>query len=123
MLLKTEYKYIKFMCIGDTGKTTRWGILNRRSGSALGEIKWYSAWREYCFFTFSGCVFNDSCMRDILDFIKQLSTARNAERSRTCVQHGQSKICHHCNGSGKQSLPLRFGEPCMACGGTGKLQT
>jgi len=65
------------MNLGDTGKTSRWSIHNIRSQAFLGEIKWYSAWRQYCFFTTMDAVFNDSCMRDILDFIGQLSAARN----------------------------------------------
>jgi hypothetical protein len=76
--MKTEYKYIRFMCIGDTGKTSRWSIHNNRSNGFLGEIKWYSAWRQYCFYTTSDAVFNDSCMLDILDFIKQLTAAHNS---------------------------------------------
>jgi hypothetical protein len=74
--MRTEYKYINFVKIGDTGKTSTWAIQNNRSNSSLGEIKWYSAWREYCFFTTSGVVFNKSCMLDILDFIKQLQETR-----------------------------------------------
>ena len=71
--MKTDYKYIRFMCLGDTGKTSRWSIHNIRTQAFLGEIKWYSAWRQYCFFTTSDAVFNDSCMHDMLDFIKQLT--------------------------------------------------
>jgi hypothetical protein len=120
--MKTEYKYIRFMCLGDTGKTSRWSIHNIRTQAFLGEIKWYSAWRQYCFFTTMDSVFNDSCMLDILDFIKQLSAAHNSERPRTGLQHGQPKICPQCNGSGRPGLQLRFGESCSACHGTGKLQ-
>jgi hypothetical protein len=70
--MKTEYKYIKFICTKNTGKTTKWDILNRATSVRLGEIKWYSAWRQYCFFTVSDTIFNESCMLDIIDFIKQL---------------------------------------------------
>lgn len=96
--MKTEYQYIRFMCIGETGKTSRWSIHNHRTDAFLGEVKWYSAWRNYCFFTRDGCIFNDGCMRDILDFIGQLSAARNIERPRTGLQ--QANECHLGNGVG-----------------------
>lgn len=80
------------MCLNDTGKTSRWSIHSRRNDACLGEIKWYSAWRQYCFFPFSDCVFNNSCLLDILDFIKQLRTARDKERSRTCAQQPHDAI-------------------------------
>jgi len=75
--MKTEYKYIHFMNIGDIGKTSRWSIHSNRTQAFLGEVKWYSAWRQYCFFTTMDAVFNDNCMKDILDFIGQLSAARD----------------------------------------------
>ena len=74
--MKTEYQYIKFECYDSTKKTTKWYIKNIHSDSILGKIKWFSAWRQYCFFTNSGCIFNDGCMRDILDFIAQLEKER-----------------------------------------------
>ena len=75
--MQTEYRHIRFVNYGDTGKTTRWAIFNNKTDSFLGEIKWYSAWRQYCFFTTMDAVFSCSCMRDILDFIGQLSAARD----------------------------------------------
>jgi hypothetical protein len=73
--MKTKYKYIWFMLLNDTGKTTRWSIHNNRSNAYLGEIKWYGGWRQYCFFTTMDAIFNDGCLLDILDFIKQLKDA------------------------------------------------
>ena len=73
--MKTEYKYIRFELVEQKPKTTVWHILNRRSGFNLGTIRWYPRWRQYCFFTRDGCVFNGSCMFDIIAFIGQLSKA------------------------------------------------
>jgi hypothetical protein len=74
--MKTKYNYIHFTCIGDTKKTTRWSINNNCTDAFLGEIKWYSAWRTYCFFTASDTVFNVDCLEDIQNFINQLQTNR-----------------------------------------------
>ena len=77
--MKTEYKYIRFMCLGDTGKTTHWSIHNNRSQGFLGEIKWYSAWRAYCFYPISDTIFNNGCLADIIDFIGQLNDERKSK--------------------------------------------
>jgi hypothetical protein len=74
--MKTEYRYIHFECVGETAKTSRWYIYNNRSHSYLGEIKWYGCWRCYCFYPASDTIFNDNCMRDIIDFINQLKNER-----------------------------------------------
>ena len=69
-------------------------------------------------------VFNDSCILDILDFIKQLSAAHNLERPRTGLQHGQLAICPSCQGTGKaygNDMPGNM-HPCEDCGGSGKQQ-
>ena len=85
------------MCLGETGKTSRWSIHNNRSQAFLGEIKWYSAWRQYCFFTTSDAVFNDSCMRDILDFIAQLSAARNSGAAKNVpATAAATPLCRGC---------------------------
>jgi hypothetical protein len=74
--MKTEYKYISFRLVKQLEKTSRWVIVNNESEECIGEIKWYSAWRRYCFFTNDGMIFDQSCLRDIIDFIQQLSAAR-----------------------------------------------
>ena len=76
--MRTEYQYIGFMCLGDTGKTTRWSIHNRHTNGFLGEIKWFSAWRTYCFYPISDIIFNDGCLKDIINFIEQLCAARKS---------------------------------------------
>jgi hypothetical protein len=78
--MKTEYEYMRFVKMGDTGKTTRWFILNKETMAQLGEIKWYSSWRCYCFFAMPNCVFNKGCLTDITDFIAQLQGLRKKQR-------------------------------------------
>jgi len=71
-----ESKYIEFNKIGSTGKTDIWDILSKSSGFILGKIKWYGAWRQYCFFPSPNCVFNNSCMDDIKKMISELMAQR-----------------------------------------------
>jgi hypothetical protein len=36
----------------------------------IGLISWYRPWKEYVFSSIPECVFNNSCLRDVLDFIE-----------------------------------------------------
>lgn len=75
--LRTEYKYIKFVKIISTGKTVRFSCINIHHGEELGEIKWYGAWRQYCYFANVSAVYSKGCLDDISDFLNQLKTHHN----------------------------------------------
>ena len=70
--MKTKYKFIHFVKIADKPKTSVWSCRNNKSNAELGEIKWYSEWRQYCYLPTIPAVYNVSCFEDINDFIKQL---------------------------------------------------
>lgn len=61
-------------------KTGIWQVRSRRSGVVLGRIKWYGAWRQFCFFPESATVFNRGCLDDINEFIEGRMEARREER-------------------------------------------
>jgi len=65
------YTYIEIIEQESSGKTKRFQIRNRKSGKVIGEIKWYSHWRQYCFFPLGGTVFSAGCMKDIQGFISR----------------------------------------------------
>jgi hypothetical protein len=44
-------------------------IYANRGGSQLGIISWYKPWKEYVFSSRDECVFNNGCLKDVLDFI------------------------------------------------------
>ncbi len=72
-----RYKYIHFVKVEDKPKTSVWECRNNRSEGTLGIVKWYSPWRQYCFFTQSlseryEIVLNTSCLKDICHFMEQL---------------------------------------------------
>ena len=81
--MKMLYKHIHFEFIEEKHKTKVWGCFNNSTGYKLGEVKWFSAWRRYCFFLYrSSAGFNAGCLKDISDFIKQAESERrtpNAE--------------------------------------------
>lgn len=62
-------QYLRFAPIRFTGKTFVWDVSPTSGGTHLGEIRWFSAWRKYCFFPTGGMVFDASCLRDITNFI------------------------------------------------------
>jgi len=77
--MQTKYKYIHFEIIEEKRKTHVWGCFNNRSGKLIGEIKWYSAWRQYCFFPYTRSLFNDTCLDNVSHFLGQLRDGRKPE--------------------------------------------
>ena len=78
--MKTEYKHLIFTKekTPKGRKTEIWSCFNRFH-QFLGRVKWYSAWRQYCWFQeqgFSQTVMAASCLDDISNFIGQLMEVR-----------------------------------------------
>jgi hypothetical protein len=57
-------------------KTSVVSICNRRSGDELGQIRWFGAWRQYCFYPSGGTIFNPTCLARITDEILAMMEAR-----------------------------------------------
>lgn len=73
--MKTKYKYLQFVKVVQKSKTSVWSCWTdkgKNRGIEIGEVKWYTSWRRYCFFPFPETIFDKSCMEDICDFIGQL---------------------------------------------------
>ncbi|MBI3936947.1 MAG: hypothetical protein HY323_08215 [Betaproteobacteria bacterium] len=49
-------------------KTAVFTIIDRHGG-ALGVVRWYGAWRQYCFFPEGAPVFNNDCLNRISAFM------------------------------------------------------
>jgi hypothetical protein len=74
-ILPINDKYLQFIKIKDLNrKTPIVRVKNKTNGFFLGEIKWYSAWRDYCFFPAENCVFHDGCLNKIVECINYLKT-------------------------------------------------
>jgi hypothetical protein len=67
------YQYINFKLIEQKPKTGVYQCRNNKSGVELGLIKWYPAWRQYCYFPTCQAVYSKGCLDDINDFIKEIS--------------------------------------------------
>lgn len=73
-------KWIYFELAHKGEKTCVWYVINRRSESAIGEIKWYGPWRQYAFFPVMGTVFNPDCMDHICKFIRSEMDLRKSRK-------------------------------------------
>jgi hypothetical protein len=54
-------------------------VRNRRSKTALGELKWYGPWRQYCFFPQSYTIFNVTCMARIAREVREMTEGHRAK--------------------------------------------
>ena len=75
-LIHMNESYIKFELIDKNPKTNVYSVKNKNSDDLLGFIKWYSAWRQYCFFPVNSTVYSRGCMKDINDFINKIMEER-----------------------------------------------
>ena len=69
--MKTSYRWIYFTLIHDTGKTKVYNCYNKDSDAMLGQVKWHSSFRKYSFFTEANIAFEETCLNDISDFLRQ----------------------------------------------------
>lgn len=51
-------------------------VQSKSGGYLLGKIKWYGAWRQYCFYPEPETIFNTGCMDDIQRVILDLMADR-----------------------------------------------
>ena len=58
--------YIDYVLFELKPKTGVYRVFNKKSGITLGIIKWYPAWRQYCFFPLGNTIFSKGCLDDII---------------------------------------------------------
>jgi len=63
-------------------KTNIYEVLPKGKGMQLrlGVIRWFSRWRKYVFEPYAETVYEETCMRDISQFIEEETKARRAKR-------------------------------------------
>jgi hypothetical protein len=52
-------------------KTDTWEVWSMDGTSHVGQIRWWSSWRKYCFFPKPETVFEQDCLRLIADFVEE----------------------------------------------------
>jgi hypothetical protein len=76
-VIERQTKWILFERLPQIAKqkTRRW-IVKTRAGVSLGEIRWFTAWRQYAFFPADSTVFERGCLRDIATFCEEYTPMR-----------------------------------------------
>lgn len=57
-------------------KTKMWGIYAKADGLLIGIVSWYAPWYQYCLEPEPGTVWANSCLGDVVSFIKEQMEAR-----------------------------------------------
>ena len=71
--MNKERQYIRFDLVKRKSKTNVYSVININHNYRLGEIKWYSGWRRYCFHTEDEeIILSSGCMNQIIEFIERL---------------------------------------------------
>lgn len=52
-------------------KTDTWEVWSLDEASHVGQVRWYSPWRKYCFFPSHETVFEQDCLRFIAEFVEK----------------------------------------------------
>ncbi len=76
--MEKRYKYINIKRVGAEefeGKPV-FRIFNNKAKNQIGIISWYKPWKEYVFSSQPECVFNNGCLKDVLDFIENVITGK-----------------------------------------------
>ncbi len=69
------YIFFEDCAVPDVRKTRIVAVRNRRSGVGLGMIRWYAAWRQYCFYPAPDTIFNPTCLKRINEEMEMMTAA------------------------------------------------
>ena len=75
-----QSKYLLFRDDGPLkqgAKTRQFSVLSRRTKALLGHSKWWTNWRQYCFFPLNS-LFDKKCLREIADFCETVTEEHNS---------------------------------------------
>jgi len=78
-----ETKYLKFIIKELKPKTKVVAVVNKTHAEEIGVIKWYSQWRQYCFFPYDRTIWNKKCLDDVNDMIAELTPVRPKPQPKT----------------------------------------
>ena len=53
-----------------TKKTDSWEVWSLGDASHIGQVRWYSRWRRYCFFPSSGSALEQDHLRSLAEFVE-----------------------------------------------------
>ena len=83
MEILKQTKYLKFIVKEHKPKTKVVAVVNKTHAEEIGVIRWYSAWRQYCFMPHPNTIWNNKCLNDINDMIAELTPVRPKPKPKT----------------------------------------
>lgn len=75
----SEYFTVRWLFQAPSGKTAVYEVTDKERTVILGYIKWWGAWRKYCFFPESKTVFDLHCLKAMATTLEFL-TAQHYNR-------------------------------------------
>jgi hypothetical protein len=78
MITLKETPYLLFRQPYSKTKTKVVWVINIHHNETIGIIKWYSGWRQYCFFPMKDTIWNTDCLNAVTEMIKTLMDERKA---------------------------------------------
>lgn len=106
--------YIEFELIEQKPKTMVFSVNNKKSEINLGTIKWFSSWRQYCFFPIEETIFSQGCMKEIQDYIQKLMEGRKQQiYCRSCENYYSfypepDGTCWNCEVDADLKIPCEY---------------
>jgi uncharacterized protein YprB with RNaseH-like and TPR domain len=76
MNILKETQYLRFVEFEKKQKTKVIAVMNKHHEEIIGMIKWFSRWRQYCFFPTNNTVWNINCLNDVNLVITMLTDER-----------------------------------------------
>ena len=72
--VEISYKYFSITIEKKTNrKTPIYHIISKHSESEIGIVKWYGAWRKFCFFPNGETIWDTNCLIEVISFIDNLN--------------------------------------------------
>ena len=69
----TKYEYFTIHKLPlARGRKTHVYVIRSKDDIELGQIKWYGAWRQYCFWPNGETIWNGRCLQNIQGFLDKL---------------------------------------------------
>jgi len=69
---QTKWLYFRKHKRGFKKKTDIYDIYNKESNTIIGQIRWYSGFRQYSFFPCPDTVYEKTCMADITAYLVKI---------------------------------------------------
>ena len=66
-----KYKYITIVIDGEHNEKIKYHVINNKTKRVLGVIYYHQSWKQYVFTqAYQSIIFNNICLKDIVDFIE-----------------------------------------------------